>query len=119
MMTLLLGALLAQAMPGMAQVPPSTPSAATVQAAVVVHIKNYKFNPTTVTVKAGQAVEWINDDNDAHTATSASATNRWDSGGIDEHETWTHVFAQAGTFPYLCELHPYMKGTVVVSGSKS
>jgi plastocyanin len=98
MMPLLLAALLAQAQP-------STPT-------VVVHMKNFTFVPATVTVKPGDSVEWINDDNDAHTVDSSDKS--FVSGGLDTHETWTHVFKTAGSFAYFCELHPYMKGTVIV-----
>ena len=80
--------------------------------AVVVHMKNFAFVPSTVRIKAGDTVEWINDDDDAHTVDSA--TKLFDSGGLDTHEQWTHVFKDAGSFAYFCEIHPYMKGTVIV-----
>jgi len=28
----------------------------------------------------------------------------------------SHTFNQAGTFSYICSIHPFMKGTVVVAG---
>lgn len=96
----LLAALLAQANPA-----PAAP-------AVVVHMKNFAFVPATVHVKPGQAVEWINDDTDAHTVDSSDKL--FDSGGLDTHDTWTHAFKSAGSFAYFCELHPYMKGLVIV-----
>ena len=96
-MTFLLAALLAQANP---------------KPAAVVHMHNFAFVPATVTIKAGDTVEWINDDTDAHTVDSTAKL--FDSGGLDTHDNYSHVFAKAGSFTYFCSLHPYMKGTVIV-----
>jgi plastocyanin len=30
------------------------------------------------------------------------------------HQTWQHTFTKPGTYAYFCELHPYMKGSIVV-----
>jgi|SRR5579885_1282567 len=97
MMPLLLAVLLAQAQP--------SPT-------VVVHMKNFAFVPATVRVKPGDAVEWVNDDTDAHSVDSSERL--FSSGGLDTHDTWTHVFKSSGSFAYFCDLHPYMKGTVIV-----
>ncbi len=80
----------------------------------VVHIQNYAYHAASVTVHAGDSVEFINDDGDAHTVTSSDKS--FDSGGLDTHETWSHTFTKPGTYTYFCALHPYMKATVVVVG---
>jgi plastocyanin len=98
----LLAALIAQAAPSS---PPSTP-------VVVVHMRNFAFVPSTVRIKPGDTVEWINDDGDAHTVDST--TKLFESGGLDTHDHWARVFKDAGSFTYFCDLHPYMKGTVIV-----
>lgn len=95
MISIILAALLAQAKP-----------------AVVVHMHNFAFVPAVVHVKPGDTVEWINDDADAHTVDST--TKLFDSGGLDTNENYTFKFTKAGSFPYFCDLHPYMKGTVIV-----
>jgi plastocyanin len=107
MQTLLLALLLAQA---------PSPAASAPKPAAVVHIKMFAFTPATVKIKPGDTVQWVNDDGDAHTVTSPAKL--FDSGGMDTHDTWTHTFRTAGTFAYICTLHPYMKGTVVVSASQ-
>jgi plastocyanin len=77
-----------------------------------VHIKNFMFVPATLTVPAGTTVTFVNDDDEPHTIT---ATNKsFDSEGLDTHGKWTHLFAKAGSFTYFCELHPYMKGRLIV-----
>ncbi|MBV8151100.1 MAG: cupredoxin domain-containing protein [Candidatus Eremiobacteraeota bacterium] len=102
--------LLAQATP----TPTAMPSAsAAAKPVVTVHLKNFRYVPDTVKITAGQTVEWVNDDGDAHTVTST--TKLFASGGLDTRERWSHTFASPGTFAYFCELHPFMKGAVVVS----
>lgn len=81
-------------------------------AVATVHIKNFKYDPATVTVHAGDRVTFVNDDDEAHTITASDKA--FDSEGLDGSGTWQHVFAKSGTFHYFCELHPYMKATVVV-----
>jgi plastocyanin len=82
---------------------------------VVVHITMFKFIPATVTVPAGTTITFVNDDEEPHTVT---ATNKsFDSEAMDSHQSWKHAFAKSGTFTYFCELHPYMKGTIVVKGT--
>jgi plastocyanin len=79
---------------------------------VTVHIKDFKFDPTPLTVHAGERVTFVNDDDEAHTVTASDKS--FDSEGLDGAGTWQHVFAKAGTYRYFCELHPYMKAIVVV-----
>lgn len=79
---------------------------------VTVHIKNFKFDPTPVKIHSGDRVTFVNDDSEAHTATADDKS--FDSEGLDTAGTWQHVFAKPGTYNYFCELHPYMKATIVV-----
>ncbi len=81
-------------------------------AAIVVHIKDFKYAPTPVKVHVGDTVSFVNDDAEAHTVTSN--VKSFDSEGLDSNGTWRHTFARPGTFAYFCELHPSMKGTIVV-----
>jgi plastocyanin len=85
-------------------------------AVATVHIKNFAFNPTPLTVHAGDRVTFVNDDDEAHTVTASDKS--FDSEGLDGAGTWQHVFAKAGTYRYFCELHPYMKAIVVVLPAK-
>ena len=78
----------------------------------VVHVKNFAFVPEKVTINAGQTVRFVQDDEMAHTVTAADTS--FDSGNLDKGKSWTHTFAKAGTFAYVCAYHPSMRGTVVV-----
>jgi plastocyanin len=90
----------------------STPAPAAV---VVVHIKNFAFVPSSVTIKPGDSVQFVNDDSTPHTATAADKS--FDSGNMDQNAKWTYAFKTAGSYAYICTYHPYMKGTIVVKSA--
>jgi plastocyanin len=92
---------------GAASSPQSTPGAAEV-------IKGFAFSPDSITVKVGDAVTWTNEDGTAHTVTSSDGS--FGSQNLDQGQTFTATFTKAGTFPYICNIHPFMHGTVVVQG---
>ena len=78
----------------------------------IVHVKNFAFAPASVTINAGQTVRFVQDDDVAHTVTAADKS--FDSGNLDKGQSWTHTFAKAGTYAYVCAYHAMMKGTVIV-----
>ncbi len=77
-----------------------------------VHIRDDAFSPPSVTVRAGDSVTFVNDDDDAHTATADDGS--WDSEGLNQGQRWSHTFATSGKVTYHCTVHPFMKGTLVV-----
>ena len=83
---------------------------------VSVTIKNLEFSPATVTVKAGTPVTWTNLDEVPHTVTSKDPSpESFDSGLFSKGETFSRTFTVAGTYPYYCTVHPFMKATVIVT----
>lgn len=81
--------------------------------ALTVSIKDFKFVPGTVTIKAGESVTWKN--NEAGVPHSIVLDNGdYKSAAIFPGERETRRFPVAGTYPYHCGIHPSMKGTVVV-----
>jgi plastocyanin len=78
-----------------------------------VSMKDIKFNPGTVTIKPGGKVTWTNDDSVGHDVT-ADDFESGSPGGIDGGSTFSHTFKKAGTYNYVCSVHPGMKGTVKV-----
>ena len=81
----------------------------------VVAIRNFSFQPATIRVGAGTTVTWVNceaETGEAHTSTSDSGV--WSSDFLSPGTTFSHTFDQTGSFPYHCEPHPFMTGTVVV-----
>jgi plastocyanin len=91
--------------------PQPTGSIAAVAAKVT--IQSLKYSPDAIQIKAGQAVEWTNDDLTPHTVTSQGG-GELNSGSIEPEAEWGHTFSQPGTFPYFCTFHREMKGTVIV-----
>ena len=77
-----------------------------------VTIEGTRFQPSALTVKAGDTVVWINKDPFPHTATSK--TGAFDSKDIEPERTWRYVPTKRGTFAYVCRLHPTMKATLQV-----
>ncbi len=87
------------------------------------------FSPNPVTVKVGDTVMWINNDNQFHTVTSGSPSSTggaaagkvFDSGLSGPNaltmkgKTFSHTFNEKGVFPYYCQLHPTMIGKVIVT----
>jgi plastocyanin len=78
-----------------------------------VSMKDIKFNPGTVNVKAGDTVTWTNDDSVGHDVTG-DGFKSGDAGGLAQGDTFKHKFAKAGTFKYECTVHPGMTGQVDV-----
>jgi plastocyanin len=76
-----------------------------------VEIRNNAFNPAQLNVAPGTTVTFVNHDNVPHTATSD--TKLFDL-EIPPGSSYPVVLEGEGTVPYHCELHPEMKGTIVV-----
>lgn len=76
-----------------------------------VNIKNFAFRPKTLTVSRGTTVRFKNSDRARHTATRRGG---FDTGIIRSGRSATVRFKRKGRFGYICDLHPFMKGTIVV-----
>ena len=74
-------------------------------------VLNYTFVPGTITVPVGTRITWRNDDVVKHTVTADDDSF---SAPLPQNATFSLTFAAAGTFDYACDIHPAMKGTVVV-----
>lgn len=78
-------------------------------------ISDYKFFPQRLTVPVGTTVTWVNHDLAPHTATHrAEGDLAFDSGSLVYHAVFVHTFKTAGSYDYLCMLHPGMLGWIVV-----
>jgi plastocyanin len=78
----------------------------------VVVIRRFAFGPAELRVRVGERVTWINCDEDAHTSTADGG--EWASPLLAPGQGFTQTFSAAGEFPYHCEPHPFMTGTVIV-----
>lgn len=84
-------------------------------ASAEVRMADSTFRPTSLTVDAGTAVRFVNDDDRDHTVTATGGG--FNSGLIGAGSTWTRTFSTPGTFGYLCAFHPDMTGTIAVRSS--
>jgi amicyanin len=76
----------------------------------------FAFSPASITIKVGTTVTWTNNTSAPHTVTSDDGTT-FDSGlntPIQPGATFSFTFTKAGTFAYHCQIHPFMKATVIV-----
>ena len=76
-------------------------------------MEGIKFNPASVTVSPGDAVTWTNEDNVGHDVTG-DGFKSGDPGALQNGDTFKHTFDKAGTFDYVCTVHPGMEGSVKV-----
>lgn len=88
------------------------PASQTPVGAESVTIKDFKFGPDMVTIKAGTTVTWTNQDSTQHTVTADDGS--FDGGPLAQGQTFSHTFDTAGTFTYHCKIHPTMTATVTV-----
>jgi plastocyanin len=77
-----------------------------------IDIDNFAFTPPTLTVTAGTTVTWKNEDDSPHRIGDKNGTFK--SAALDTDDTFSHTFAAPGEYPYICTIHPYMVGKIVV-----
>lgn len=81
-----------------------------------VAIADFEFGPLELAVSVGDTVTWSNQDEAAHTVKS-EGPGPLESGNLAGSESYELTFSEAGTYAYLCQLHPFMKGTVEVTAA--
>jgi plastocyanin len=100
-----------------AQMSGKAAGASTPVATDAVGIKNFAFSPATITVPTGSTVVWTNDDSIQHDITFNGGSIA--SSVLNHNDTFSHTFPTAGTYHYICSIHPFMHGTVIVTASGS
>ena len=90
----------------------SAPAAPATKPAIT--IANYSFRPAALTVSRGSTVVWMNRDGDVHTIKSTDGPEAFSSPALDSGNRFGFTFRQAGTYRYICSVHPYMHGVIVV-----
>src|SRR5437773_1847662 len=78
-----------------------------------IEIKDFHFNPQTLTVKSGEKVTWINRDEEPHTVVSVEKQFK-KSPPLDTDQEFTITAGAPGTYTYFCSVHPKMTGTIVI-----
>jgi plastocyanin len=75
------------------------------------------FGPSTLTVTAGDTVTWTNADTETHTVTAEAGA--FASGNLDTGATFSFTFTEPGTYPYRCDIHIEMQGSIVVQAAEA
>jgi plastocyanin len=78
-----------------------------------IEIKDFAFNPQTLTVKSGEKITWINRDEEPHTVVSVEKQFK-KSNALDTDQEFTITAGAPGTYTYFCSVHPKMTGKIVV-----
>ncbi|MET8124120.1 cupredoxin domain-containing protein [Streptomyces sp. NPDC005231] len=93
---------------------PSTAPSPSGTGEALITIKDFTFRPKQLTVAAGTKVTVINIDAAAHTVTN-TGSKAFDTGDVAAGRTITFTAPdKAGAYPFICTLHPYMKGSLTV-----
>jgi plastocyanin len=87
-------------------------------ALVVVEIRDYQYQPASITMRAGSTVRWVN--REKRTTHSVRFTGPLGPQGSESErlfpdDAWERRFDRPGRYPYECGPHPEMKGEVVVT----
>lgn len=84
------------------------------QQVVDVTVRDYRFSPQEVRIKAGDTVKWTNREKRTSHSVLFPAENGLESERIFPDESWQRTFQQPGTYDYRCGPHEEMKGSIVV-----
>lgn len=89
--------------------------------AATVQIRQFAFEPQTITIPAGSEIRWVNEDVAGHQITTGTVgaqgpkpDGRISSGLFFRGEAFSTTFSEPGEYPYYCGVHPFMLGKVVV-----
>ncbi len=98
--------------PPAVEVTPETVSRASASAAKSVSIVNFAYSPEALSVNTGDSVTWTNKDAapEGHDVTGDGL----DSGLMNQGDTYSFTFEDAGSYSYICSIHPSMTGSVEV-----
>lgn len=76
-----------------------------------IDIMDFAFNPDTITVAKGTTVTWTNKDSAPHTVKGTAFTSET----LNQGQSYSYTFNEAGTFDYQCSIHPSMRAKVIVT----
>jgi plastocyanin len=93
---------------------PAAEAAQAAAASQTVSMADLAYSPAQLEVPAGTTVTWTNDDEAPHTVTFDGDAIA-DSDQLEPGADFSATFDKAGTYTYICAIHPDMKGTVTVA----
>lgn len=79
---------------------------------VTATVQDFLFRPSRLEIAAGTTIVWINNGQVVHTVSPEDGG--FESGSIEPGARRSLTFPRAGTFPFHCTPHPFMRGVIVV-----
>ncbi len=73
----------------------------------LIRIESFVYDPSALTIRAGDTVTWTNLDIVPHTVTAVDGS--WDSGEIGPGESWSLIATESIVRDYFCVYHPGMR----------
>ncbi|BBO20198.1 MAG: hypothetical protein AMXMBFR31_22330 [Candidatus Desulfobacillus denitrificans] len=80
-----------------------------------VDIRDYKYEPAELKIKAGTTVKWTNREKRVSHSVLFTGPGGFESERFFPGESWQRTFDKPGVFPYTCGPHPEMKGRIEVT----
>ena len=75
-----------------------------------VTIVNFAFSQDVLNISKGDTVVWTNQDSAPHNISG----NGFASSILNKGQSFSFTFDEVGSYDYICSLHPYMKGKIMV-----
>ena len=95
---------------GSTAAPAAETTATTADGAVEVSMEGIAYTPKTITVRPGQRITWVNDDDVLHDVVSTDG-EKIESELFPKGETFSFTPTRAGTIQYVGTIHPGMEGS--------
>lgn len=76
-------------------------------------MESFSFTPAELTVPAGATVTWVNRHAANHDVVADDGT--FASPLFGTGETYSFTFIEPGEYPYICSIHPSMRGRIIVT----
>ncbi|MDQ0748927.1 amicyanin [Streptomyces africanus] len=93
---------------------PLLPAGQASAASYSVTMKGYAFSPASLSIPAGSTVTWTNQDTAPHDVKTTSGPVSIHSPMLDKGQSWSFTFTTAGSYGYVCTVHPNMTAGITV-----
>jgi plastocyanin len=94
--------------------PQPEPTVTATSGTPVVTIHDFAFSPKTLVINKGMQVKFVQEDTITHNVVGAAASSFIHSPLLTKGQSYTVTFSKAGTYNYICAIHPNMQAKVIV-----
>ncbi len=90
----------------------TTTTQPTTEQSSIIEISDFEFSPSTLETTIGTSITWTNKDSVPHNIVTSDELIK--SPTMNQRESFSFTFDTAGTYSYICGIHPSMKGEIIV-----